>query len=64
MTINTTGSDIPAIIMPCKDGNGTSFPAVVTSTADDHTFDVHMAFPARPMKLMGIGASGRTGLNC
>ena len=62
VTINTTGSDIPAIIMPCKDGNGTIIPAVVTSTADDHTFDVHMAFPGQTLK--GIGASGCTGSNC
>ena len=58
VTINNT----PAIIMPCKDGNGTTIPAVVTSTADDHTFDVHMAFPGQTLK--GIGASGCTGSNC
>ena len=57
VTINNT----PAVIMPCKVGSAT-IPAVITSTHDDHTFDVHLAFPGQT--LQGIGASGCTGSNC
>ena len=64
VTINNT----PAVIMPCQLAQGPIsstnpyIPAVITSTHDDHTFDVHMAFPKQTLK--GIGASGCTGSKC
>ena len=43
----------PAVMMACKDNNNKYIPVVINSTADDHTFDVYVAFTGQ--RLLNIG---------